>query len=83
MDGLEVVYEHCHVEIVKISRDECADPVSVYSKKCSRERRETHCASGAAGHVDDELFAEVNGATLSINFKLLEVPVLGDLRDGC
>lgn len=51
------------------------------ANNCCSKRRKKQEACGAAGHVHNEVFAEVDGVAFGIIFELLEVPVLGDRTD--
>lgn len=45
-----------------------------------RGRREKD-ACGTAKHIENKLFAAVDGVAFGFNFELLRVPVLGELTD--
>lgn len=85
MDGFKIVCKLGDVVVGNASAvlgHGSAEPMSVYGLKRPREKREKQNACGAAIYVEDELFAEVDGAALGINFELLAEPVLGEPTDG-
>lgn len=85
MGGFENVNELCNVAVFNIFesfRDECADSVSVYSWKRSRDKREKMTVSGTAGHLKDEVVADIDEAVSCSSFEPLAGPVFAELTTG-
>lgn len=73
MNEFGVFLELCDVSVVNVFgvfEDRCVVPVRVYGQHVSGARREKQDACGAAEGVDDDFFAEVDGADLAINLEV-------------
>lgn len=53
---------------------------SISTKILERKKKQDAC--GCAEHVEDELFAVVDGAVFGADLELLAVPVVCRVRDG-
>lgn len=69
------------VSVFGVSEDECGESVSSYDHEGSSKKRKEQDAHGAAEHIEEKLFAEVNRAAFGISFELFRVLALGELMN--